>query len=210
MARGRPGVWSTILGLPILFTGSWVHNGWTLLPELVGLPIALFGAFIIGMGWYVHLVAAPEGPTMRDDEELVDTRHPTQKGAIARILIGSPILVVAAGLLFYTTLPYIYPTIAFVVGTYLLGRGLTTYWTNTLTTYYVTTERVMSEFRLLSLVRREVPLEKVRAVEETRSPIESLVGVGNVRVSTGGSGLMVMIRSIDDVGTFAEELKQLT
>lgn len=92
-----------------------------------------------------------------------------------------------------------------------MSTGLLTYWSNSLTTYYITTDRVISEFRLLSLVRQEVPIEKVRAVKESKSPIEAIVGVGNIHVSSGGgSGLAVIMRNIDNSTDFADELRRLT
>ena len=122
-----------------------------------------------------------------------------------------PFLVAAASLLFFSTVPYVSPTAAFVAGFCLFSTGILTYWTNPLTTYTITTQRVMSEFRLLSLVRTEIPMDKIRAVRERRSPIESLVGVGNIRVSSGtGTGLAVLLRSVDGVSAFAERLREQT
>lgn len=211
MARGLPGVWSSMLSVPFLSSGSYVYLADTPYPELLGLPLLIFGLFVLLMGWYIHLVAQPPAPTLRDGEETVVTRHPTQKAALVRVFLALPPLVLAGYLLRSTNVPYVYPTIAFAIGMYLVSVGIRTYWTNSLTTYFVTDERVISEFRLLSLVRTEVPLRKIRAVKETKSPIEALVGVGNVRVSSGGgTGLGVTIRSINSVTEFADELRKLT
>jgi len=209
MARGLPGVWSTILSLPFLGSGAYIYFGDTPYPELLGAPLLVFGAFVIAMGWYVHLVAAPPEPTLREDEKLIDTRHPTQKAPLAKVVLSLPFLLVAGYLMFFTVRPYIYPMIAFVIGLYLLSTGILTYWTNSLTTYYITNQRVMNSFRLLSLVRKEVPMEKIRAVRESKSPIEAIVGVGNIRVASGGgTGLEIMIRNVDDATAFADKLRQ--
>jgi membrane protein YdbS with pleckstrin-like domain len=209
MARGLPGVWSTILSTPFLASGGYVYFGDAPYPELLGAPLLVFGAFVIAMGWYVHLVAAPPAPTLRDDEELIDTRHPTQKAPLAKVVLSLPFLLAAGYLMFFTVRPYVYPMVAFVVGLYLLSTGILTYWTNSLTTYYITTERVINSFRLLSLVRKEVPMEKIRAVRESKSPIEALVGVGNIRVASGGgAGLEITIRNVDDATMFADELRR--
>jgi uncharacterized membrane protein YdbT with pleckstrin-like domain len=163
------------------------------------------------VGWYIHLVAAPPAPTLREGEEIIDTRHPTQKAAITKIILGLPFLALAGYLLFFTMVPYVYPTVGFVVGLYLFSTGILTYWTNSLTTYSITNQRVISEFRLLSLVRKEVPMDKIRAVRESKSPVEALVGVGNIRVSSGtGAGLEILIRNVDAVTDFAEKLRRHT
>ncbi|WP_115865129.1 PH domain-containing protein [Halorussus litoreus] len=208
MARGLPGVWSTVLSIPFLASGAIIYFGDTPSPELLGAPLLVFGAFVVAMGWYVHLVAAPPEPRLRDEEEIIDTRHPTQKAPLAKVGLSLPFLFAAGFLMFFTTQPYVYPMGAFVVGLYLLSTGILTYWTNSLTTYYITTERVINSFRLLSLVRKEVPMEKIRAVRESKSPIESLVGVGNIRVASGGgAGLEIVIRNVNDATAFADELR---
>jgi len=204
-------VWSTLLSVPFLAGGGYIYFGETPYPELLGVPLMVFAGFILVMGWYIHLVASPPAPTLREGEEIIDTRHPTQKAALIKVILGIPFLAVAGYLLFGTTVPYLYPMLAFVGGLYLFSTGLLTYWTNSLTTYYITNERVMSEFRLLSLVRKEVPMEKIRAVRESKSPIETLVGVGNIRVSSGGGvGMEITIRNVDSVTDFADRLRELT
>ena len=211
MSRGLPGVWSTLLSIPFLVGGGYIYFGETPYPELLGVPLMVFSGFILVMGWYIHLVAAPPAPTLRDGEEIIDTRHPTQKAALIKVVLGVPFIAIAGYLLFGTTVPYLYPMLAFVAGLYLFSTGILTYWTNSLTTYYITNERVMSEFRLLSLVRKEVPMEKIRAVRESKSPIEALVGVGNIRVSSGGgAGMEITVRNVDSVTEFADRLRQLT
>lgn len=88
----------------------------------------------------------------------------------------------------------------------LLGLPLA-YWTNTPTTYVVTNRRVLEEYRFLSLVRDEVPIEKVRSVDERRSPVESLVGLGDVTVRSG-AGSMVTVRSVADSTSFADVVRR--
>lgn len=204
-------MWSTLLSVPFFGSGAYVYFGETPYPEVLGAPLLLFGTFVLIVGWYIHLVAAPPAPTLREGEEIIDTRHPTQKAAITKIILGLPFLALAGYLLFFTMVPYVYPTVGFVVGLYLFSTGILTYWTNSLTTYSITNQRVISEFRLLSLVRKEVPMDKIRAVRESKSPVEALVGVGNIRVSSGtGAGLEILIRNVDAVTDFAEKLRRHT
>lgn len=212
MARGLPAVWSTILGGPFAVAGGWVYaeNPNPSVPAEVGLPLIVFGSFIILLGLYIHFVAAPTPPTMRDGEEIVDTRKPAQRAAIVKTIIGVGFLLAAGFLLYFTYKPYVYPTVSFVIGLYFFSTGLHTYWTNTLTTYYVTTQRLIKEYRFISLVRQELPFEKIRGVQERKSIWEALVGLGNVRAASGGGGtLEIVIRNIYSPTDFADEIRDL-
>lgn len=209
-ARGLPGVWSTLLGLPFVGGGGYVLVGETAAPPNAGLPIIVFGLFVIVVGLYIHFVAAPEPPTLREDEEIIDTRNPAQRAAAAKSIVGLLFLMVAGYLLFFTFRPYVYPTAVGFVGLYLFSTGLYAYWTNTLTTYYVTNQRLIKEYRFISLVRQELPFGKVRGVEERKSVWEAIVGLGNVRVASGGGGtLEIVIRNIYTPTAFADEIRNL-
>ncbi len=212
MARALPALWSAILGAPFTLGGGYVYvaDPHSLVPNQVGLPILAFGAFVIGLGLYVHVVAAPDPPMMRDGEEVIETRNPAQRAAAAKTALGFVFLLVAGYLLFFTFVPYVYPTVTFVVGLYLFSTGLYTYWKNTLTAYYVTNKRLIKEYRFISLVRHEVPFEKVRGVQERKSIWEALVGLGNVRVASGTGGtLEIVIRNIYSPTEFADEVRNL-
>ncbi|WP_135825327.1 PH domain-containing protein [Halorussus ruber] len=209
MARGAPALWSTLLGLPFVVVGGWLYVGQTTYPSVIGLPFAFFGAFVVGIGAYVHVVS-PTEPRLSDGEELVEKRHPTQRVARVKIVVGLPLLVATIYLLFFTTVPYVYPTATFVVGLYAFSSGLYTYWTNSLTTYYVTTRRIIKEYRFLSLVRREIPREKIRGVQERKSAIEALVGLGNVLVASGGGrSLEIRMRNMERSESFADSIRNL-
>lgn len=210
MARGLPAVWSTVLSAPFLAGGAYFYFLETPYPRLVGLPLMAFGAFVFLVGLYIHFVAAPPPPDLRD-EEIVAVRHPSQRVAISKIAISTPFLGATAYLLFFTRVPYVYPTIAFLAGLYLFSGGLVTYWINTLTTYYVTTKRILHEYRFLALSRKELPLSKIRGVEERKSPIEALVGLGNIRIASAGGGgsVEVVVKNIADSDSFANELRGL-
>ncbi|MFB6233060.1 MAG: PH domain-containing protein [Haloarculaceae archaeon] len=213
MARGLPALWSTLLGAPFVGGGVYVYqvNPRLAVPREVGLPVLSFGAFVILVGLYIHFVAAPDPPRMRDGEKIIDTRNPAQRAAAATTVVGFAFLVVTGYLLFFTFMPYVYPTVSFVVGLYMFSTGLHTYWTNTLTTYYVTNQRLIKEYRFISQVRRELTFDKVRGVEERRSIWESIVGLGNVRVASGAGGgaLQIVIRNIYSPTEFADEIRNL-
>ena len=210
MARGLSAVWSTLLGVPFVAGGGYVYAAETNTPSEAGIPILIFGLFVIGLGAYIHAVAAPEPPTLRDGEEIIITRNTAQRAAAAKTVVGACFLVGAGYLLFFTFRPYVYPTSTGFVGLYFFSTGLHAYWTNTLTTYYVTNQRLIKEYRFISLVRQELPFGKVRGVEERKSIWEALVGLGNVRVASGGGGaLEVVIRNIYSPTDFADEIRNL-
>lgn len=209
MTRGKPALWSAILGLPFVLTGGWLYLGQAQFPATLGVPFAFFGLFIVVVGVYVHVVG-PSTPRLQDGEEVLEKRHPTQRVALVKVAVGVPLLAAAMVLLFATRLPYVYPTVCLLAGLYFFSVGLHTYWTNTLTSYYVTTERIIKEYRFLSLVRREIPHSKVRGVQERKSIAESLVGLGNVRVASGGGGsLEIVMSNMEGSEGFADAIRDL-
>jgi uncharacterized membrane protein YdbT with pleckstrin-like domain len=209
MARGRPAVVSAIVGIPFVVFGLYVYFAETDVPPEVGIPFYLFGTFVILIGLYIHFVAAPDPPKLAEDEEQIAIRHPTQRVAFVKMLISVPLLFATVYILFFTIIPYVYPTVTFLLGLYFLSSGLQTYWTNSLTTYYVTTRRVISYYRLLSLTRREIRIDKVRGVDERRTAIESIVGLGDVRIASGSGGgtLEITMRNIKRSTEFADEIR---
>lgn len=212
MARGHAALWSTILAAPFVVGGTYVYkrNPSATVPDEVGLPILAFGVFVLAVGGYVHFVAAPSPPTMRAGEKLRDSRTPARRAAIAKLVVGFSFLLIAGYLLFLTLIPYVYPIGMFVVGLYFFSVGLFIYWTNSLTTYYVTNKRLIKEYRFVSLVRRELLFEKVRGVEERKSMWEAVIGLGNVRVASGGScALEITVRNIRFPNEFADEIRSL-
>lgn len=212
MARGLPAFWSLVFGGPFALAGASikVNDPSAYVHPDVGLPVLGFGLFIITLGFYIQFLAAPQPPNMREGEEVITTRNPSQRAALARTLIGFALLLGAGYQLYFTFVPYVYPTLLFVLGLYLFSTGLHTYWMNTLTTYYVTNQRLIKEYRFISLVKKEIPFEKVRGVQERKSIFETLVGLGNVRVASGGGGsLEIVIRNIYSTTKFADEIRNL-
>lgn len=210
MARGLPAVWSLLLGGPILGMGVYGYVGDVNVPSEIGIPMAVFGAFIIVVGTYIHIVAAPDSPRMRDGEEILDTRNPANRAAIAKFSVGFVSLVIAVYLFYFTYSPYVYPTSSLAFGLYLFSTGVHAYWTNTLTAYYITNRRLIKEYRFISLVRQELPFEKVRGVEERRTVWEALVGLGNIRVASGEGGtLEIVVRNVYRPTRFSDRIRDL-
>lgn len=209
MARGKPALWSGVLGLPFIIAGAWLYLGQVEYPPVVGLPFIGFGLFIIAVGLYVQTVS-PERLQTGKGEEIISTRHPTQRVAVVKIATGFPLLLVTVYLLYFTVYPYVYPTLTLVVGLYLFSVGLYTYWSNSLTTFYLTNKRVVKEYRFLSLIRQEIPRQKVRGVQERKSFIETMVGLGNVVVASGGGGsLEIRMKNMERSGSFASHVREV-
>lgn len=210
MARGMPTLWSIVLGMPFITGGSYGSLVTTTVPDTVGVPFIGFGVFTILIGLYTGLIAAPDQPTMKEGEEVIDTREPAQRAAIGQSIIGLITLTGAGYLLFFTLRPYVYPMVTLTAGLYLFSTGTYSYWVNSLTKYYLTTDRLIKEYRFLSLVRQGIPLDKIRGVEERNSLWETLVGLGSVRVASGGgAGLEIVVRNISTSTEFADKIRSL-
>ena len=209
MARGLPGVWSLLFGLPFVGGGVYLYQFQEQYPADAGIPLMVFGAFIVVLGLYVQFVASPEPPTMREGEEILETRDPSQRSSVLQIVLGIPLIGAGVYLYYFTMEPYVYPTVAFAVGLFLFSRGLYTYWTNTLTLYIVTNQRILKEYRFLSLVRSELTWDKVRGVREHKTITESMVGLGDVLVSAGhGEGLEIRVENIYHSTDFADTIRE--
>lgn len=209
MARGRPALWSTLIGAPYLAGGAYVYLTGALSPGESGLPFILFGLLIVGIGLYLRAAGTIDPPDLREGEELIAARHPTQRVARAKMAISVPFLLGGGYLLLFTTLPYVYPTVTLGIGLYFFSSGAYIYWGNTVTTYYLTDQRIIKEYHFFSLLRQEIPLDFVRGVSERKSIIENLVGLGHVQVASGrGDTLELVVRDIDDATAFAEEIRK--
>lgn len=214
MARGRPALWSGLLGGIFVVAGydvyaQAVEDPTALLPVEVGYGLVAFGVFVALVGLYVSR-AAPDAPTLREDEQIVEVRVPTQRVARLHVTLSLPLFALTIYLYYETTVDYAYPAITMMLAFLLLSNALVSYWRNTLTTYYVTTDRVLSEYRFLSLSRREIPMSSIRSIEERQSLVETMTGIGNVRVASGGGRNMVIaIRNINGSAELADAIRGL-
>jgi hypothetical protein len=231
MARGKPALWSSIVALPFILGGITVYLtaqdspmlanrlgvtifggmfSYTQIPSAIGILSALFGLSIVVIGFYIRSVSVPK-PRMSAREELIKSQHPSQRVATAKIVASVPFLIATAYVLFYTVVPYVYPTVTFLLGLFYFSTGMYRYWSNTLTRYYITDRRVIRTFKFISKVNQELPLDKVRGIQERKSVTEAVVGLGNVRVASGAGGktLEIVVRNIYDPDEFANELRDL-
>lgn len=222
MARGYPAIWSTLVCLPFLIAGGYVYllapdrfqvPGTSVTPsdlQLIGASLIVFGSFILIIGLYVQF-AAPTSPSLQKSESIVEKRKPSQRVAFSKGIVSIPFFAATIYLLFYTVFPYVYPTISFITALYFFSSGIKIYWANELTQYYATSKRVISEYRFISLKRQEIPLDKIRGIEERKSILETLAGLGNIRIASGGGGgsVQLNIKNIEDSSEFANKLRNL-
>lgn len=185
MSRSLPHLVGTIVGGLFVLTGGYVYVEQTPAPNEIGLTLALFGTGVFLTGWYVYR-ASPDPIDFGTDEQVITIVEPNQLVAVLRLVFGGVMLLVAGYLLFATEVPFVYPTLVFTFGFAILLAGLVRYWKNTLTTHYVTTQRIVSEYRFISLNRQIIQVDDIIGVNHRQSPLESLVGYGSVLVSSGG------------------------
>jgi uncharacterized membrane protein YdbT with pleckstrin-like domain len=107
-------------------------------------------------------------------------------------------LAATVGLLIGTGVPHVWPTVTFLAFLGLFVKALVRYYQNTLTTYYVTRDRIVSEYRFLPLNRTSINHEDVANVSRRQSAVETLTGLGSVRVSVAGG--QITLRDLGDPG----------
>ena len=173
------------------------------------LAVMLVGALVVLVGLYVSVLSRPRLNLMPNEETLA-LRQPSMKPAFARIAFSVPFFLAAGYLLQFTTLPYVYPFVPFVLAMYLYFRGVIKYWVNHHTTYYVTSRRAVHMYRFIWLDTTEIPVNAINSISETRGFIETLTGRGSVLVASGiGARHKVRMGEIDDPGPVAATLREL-
>ncbi|ELZ27037.1 membrane-flanked domain protein [Halogeometricum pallidum JCM 14848] len=206
MKRTLPAVWSSIVASPFLVVGVdgyvnalalQVPTALSQVALLVGLSIALFGI-------YVHAVA---GSAFEPEvtERSLNNATPRTPFVRAKAVVGLCGLCLACYWLFYTHVPYVYPTIALVVGALLFATGVWTYWLNSLTTYYLTNKRLVTETRLLGTNHKNVQLEMVKTRTVARPFYLRLFGLGNIKLDTGARRL-ALVRHIREAKEFERSI----
>lgn len=188
MARGVPLLWGLVLGLPCLALGVAFEAGLLDGPAGSALPFLVLGAFAVAGGAYVRRVA-PASP----DVNPIETFHSSYLPAYALALLSVAFLFAALYLLLGTETPYAYAGVAFVLFLVAFLRALVHYWRTSLTTYYVTREGIVSEYRFLGLTRTSFEHEDVTNVSRKQTVLDTLLGLGTVVVSVP-SGTITMDR----------------
>jgi membrane protein YdbS with pleckstrin-like domain len=179
MARGVPHLWGAGLGIPTFLGGAYVvvTGGTETAPAGLGYPFVILGAVALLLGVYVSRVS-PEPPEV----EPIEVFKPSQLSAYLLGVASLPVFVVTLYFLFWTRIPYVWPTLSFVLFVILFVKGLVRYWQNSLTTYYVTEDRVISEYRFIGMKRNSANITEIGNIDRHQSPVETLTGLGNVTV----------------------------
>ncbi len=199
---------SVLVGFPFFAVGMFglINDD---LSDQASLVVLLVGGLMVLVGVYVTVISRPNLNLMPGEEALV-FRHPSMRPAFARMAMSLPFLAAAGYMLEFTTLPYVYPFIPFIVAIYFYFRGVVTYWINHHTTYYVTNRRAVQMYRFFWLDTIEIPVASINSISETRSFIEMISGRGSIVVASGiGARHKVRIQEIDDPGPVAEVLRGL-
>ena len=199
---------NVLIALPFFAVGV-VGLGRDDLRDDASLAVMLIGALVVLVGLYVSVLSRPRLNLMPNEETLA-LRHPSMKPAFARTAFSVPFFLAAGCLLQFTTLPYVYPLVPFVIAMYLYFRGVIKYWVNHHTTYYVTSRRAVHMYRFIWLDTTEIPVNAINSISETRGFIETLTGRGSVLVASRiGARHKVRMGEIDDLGPVAATLREL-
>ena len=200
---------STIIAGPFLLGGAYgfAVGGF---PPWASLVVLLVGALLMFTGLYMSFTGIVPSPPLLPGETQLEMRHPTMKPAYARMMFSLPFFVVVGYLAFFTVLPYVYPTVLFVIGLYFFFQGAMRYLRNLHITYTVTDRRVVHMYRFLWLSTKEIPVSRIISIAEARSFFEIVTGRGSVVVASGiGERQVIRIEDINDPGAVAESLRAL-
>ena len=184
---------------------SWVV--WVLL--VVGLLI-FFGGWL----YLTRPISLPELAKM-SGEDVIDSRHPSMKPPVLWIVLSLiPFLATAftVGSLFGDPSweDYVVPIGSLVVGFFLYLIGVTRYWLNHYTIYYVTTLRVVRMYEFMQLDVQEIPIESINSISEKAGLSEIVTRRGSVVVASGiGPRHILRIQAIDNPKPMARAIREL-
>ena len=200
---------SAIIAGPFLLGGAY---GFTVgeFPPWASLVILLVGALLMCTGLYMSFTGVVPSPSLLPGESQLEMRHPTMKPAYARMAFSVPFFAVVSYLALLTELPYVYPTVLFVIGLYFFFKGAMRYLRNLHITYTVTDRRVVHMYRFLWLSTKEIPVSRIISIAEARSFFEIITGRGSVVVASGiGERQVIRIEDINVPGSVAEALRAM-
>ncbi|MCH7714158.1 MAG: PH domain-containing protein [Chloroflexi bacterium] len=200
---------SAIIAGPFLLGGIY---GLTIgdFPQWASIVVLGVGALLMFVGLYMSFTGIVPSPSLLPGETQLEMRHPTMKPAYARMVFSLPFLLGALYVGFRSELPYVYPTVLFVVGLFFFFKGAMRYMRNLHITYTVTDRRVVHMYRFLWLNTKEIPVSRIISISEARSFFEIITGRGSVVVASGiGERQVIKIEDINDPGSVAESLRAL-
>lgn len=172
----------------------------------IGVSFTAFGAFVLIVGVYVEYRGSSNPPGYLKLEDLEETVEPRQTIALAKIALTLPVVLLSLYMILFTTLVYILSLAVLAVALAALSLALAELWSNEVTTYYLTGNRVVRVYSFLSPQVEQVSLNRLRDVRTTRSALQRRFHLQNIRVrDEKGSTELVL----DDVDTFSQLSKVL-
>ena len=181
-----------LLGVPvtgvILAAFAWWVSQEPGIPMVLSDLVYLLSGFVF-VGGIVLYFRAPSRFKIGDKEEIVEAFHPRLILAYVLIIASLPMLAVSVYMYEYTAYPYIFVFIPLLVGLYLLISGILRYWRNTLTTYYITTERIVRANRFLSMDNNHLEIEKISSLNEGHSWYSGLLGIEQASFSSASGSI---------------------
>ena len=75
--------------------------------------------------------------------------------------------------------------------------------------YIITSEKIDVRYGVITIHHTVVPIERVHQVEVTRGPINNMLGLANVTVTTAGGTANIRFLEISEAERIAEELNRL-
>ena len=190
---------STLVGFPFLFAGTvFIFRGLSWEAALV-IPA---GVAVVLLGLYVGAAGSRPRPDLVPGEKTLALCHPASTPAFARIVVSLVLFVVAGVLFEWTEVPYVYPFVFFLWAMYTYFRGVSRYWMNRHTVYYVTDRRAVQKYQFAWLRTIEVPVTRINTI----CLAETMMGHGSVLIDSGRQP--VRFQEIDDPKSLVDILRE--
>ena len=194
---------SVLIGLVCVLVGVFeIANTGVPLISVVGWITIVVGVVIAIIGIIVGLNSPPQLDLI-EAEKVEFEDHPSVKPAFLRIAIG--VLLSIPGVYLMVALDgiwYVVSLMALIVGVVLCIVGIHRYWMTHCTTYYVTNNRFVTQYRFLGGYTSIIGIADVVSAEPRFNLIQRIVGTGDFIVTSGsgrGGGQRIEFRDIDDL-----------
>jgi len=215
IAKLTPGIqdpivlgWSFLVALPLIVGGLLILQTNTPLPTALAYPPLALGSFVWVGGVVTHL-SAPPWPQTYQGERILASTTPTRRVAAAKTVFGLAGIGLGTVLLLNVSIPLAYPILTLLGGTYLYSRNIFQFWVNSLTRYFLTTQRLIQAYQLLSVRTKSVPMARIQATEQSQTLLERIFGIGHVVVESAGDSQTSRItaRAIEHPNALSEALQ---
>lgn len=179
MARGKPALFGAATGGIFAYGGYHVTSGPGPIPPEIGGAVIAVGGLVLLLGLIVQL-RSPDSPNLRTNEYNIDSWTPVQTPAIVTLSFGLILTAVGGGLLYLTETPYLYGIVVGGLGIFVFVSGSARYYKNTLTTYFLTNQNVIYEYRLFQKNEKKLHLNNINGSQRMDTRLERLVNAGSI------------------------------